>query len=346
MLDFSTYYNGNNTLTYNALFNFIIGNRGGGKSFWGKYWAIRDFLRTGAQFVYLRRYKDELKKIKTYFSDIAEFFPEASFEVKGKDFYINEKLAGTAMSLSTSKIEKSNSFPKVNKIIFDEFILDKGVHRYLTGEVDYFLEFYETIARTRDNVRVFFFSNAITQTNPYFLFFKIELPYGKNVQTFYNDGSGNYTKRKTKKFPDLLIELVANEKYIEKKSKTRFGGLIAGTDFAEYAINNSFLRDRDDFLKKKTLSSEYRYSITFKGEVLGVWLDPKEGYYYISRDRDPSNSFNYSIKRDDHSINTMLLNQRSTMLNHLLDNFKGGNVRFEDMNVKNVFYDILRVFNV
>ena len=40
----------NKTMTYNALFNFIIGNRGGGKSFGAKERAIDNFIKKGEQF--------------------------------------------------------------------------------------------------------------------------------------------------------------------------------------------------------------------------------------------------------------------------------------------------------
>lgn len=70
----SVFYDGYKTLTYNALFNFIIGNRGSGKTYWAKRWAINDFIKKGEQFIYLRRYKTELRTIKNFFADISEEF--------------------------------------------------------------------------------------------------------------------------------------------------------------------------------------------------------------------------------------------------------------------------------
>ena len=175
------YWDINKSLSYNALFNFIVGNRGAGKTYGSKKYVINRFLKYGEQFVYIRRFKDELKKIKKFFDDIKPEFPDIDFKVKGKTFLINGKECGTAMPLSTAKIEKSTAFPLVTTIIFDEFILDKGTHHYLPDEVTNFLECYETIARTRDNCKVFFLSNAITITNPYFLYFNIKLPYGKTI---------------------------------------------------------------------------------------------------------------------------------------------------------------------
>lgn len=59
------YYDINNTLSYNALFNIVLGGRGIGKSYQWKIKAVRDFLKKGKQFGYIRRYKDELLKPQT-----------------------------------------------------------------------------------------------------------------------------------------------------------------------------------------------------------------------------------------------------------------------------------------
>lgn len=39
------YYDINNTLSYNALFNIVLGGRGIGKSYQWKIKAVRDFLK-------------------------------------------------------------------------------------------------------------------------------------------------------------------------------------------------------------------------------------------------------------------------------------------------------------
>lgn len=343
----SMYYDPYYTLSHNALFNFIIGNRGGGKTFGGKTWCINDFIKNNQQFVYLRRYTKELKTLKTFWQDIAQHHPEHDFEVKGKTFIINGKIAGYAMALSTSKIEKSTTFPNVNKIIFDEFIIDKGVYHYLPNEIEYFLEFYETIARTRD-VKVMFLANAITQTNPYFLYFNIELPYNKNVQTFFNDGAGRFTKKRNKTNPDILIELVADHDFIEMKSKTRFGQLVAGTNYFSYAVENEFLRDSKEFIDKKGKGANHRFTIVYKDKQIGVWVDFIKGLYYLSEDVDPYNKLLFVFTTPEHTTNTLLISsiKKSALLSPFFENFKLGNVRFESVDIKNVFYELVKTVNI
>ena len=80
------------------------------------------------------------QRLKSFFDDIQPEFPNVAFKVKGNMFYINDEYAGQAQALSTGKILKSIPFPKVSKICFDEFILDKGVYHYLQDEVTKFLD--------------------------------------------------------------------------------------------------------------------------------------------------------------------------------------------------------------
>ena len=108
----SFYYTLQRVLSFNALINFIIGERGVGKSFSSKKHVINRFIKKGEEFVYLRRYKTELKSsVPKFFDDIIDkkVFPEASFKVKNNNFYINDKIAGYALPLSTANILKSTS---------------------------------------------------------------------------------------------------------------------------------------------------------------------------------------------------------------------------------------------
>jgi len=326
------YFDGNKLLTYNSLFNMVVGNRGGGKTYWSKNWSIKGFLKDGSQFVYIRRYDTEFDqgKKEKFFDDIREKYPDHEFTVKGYTAYIDKKEAGFFIPLSKAKIMKSVSFPKVDKVIFDEFILDKGLYHYLKDEVVCFLELYETIARTRDNVRVFFLSNAVTITNPYFLYWGIKPNVNKEIQRVHDD---------------ILICMSNDEGFIKEKMRTRFGRLIKGTKYGDYAIQNKFLRDDDTFIGKKSGKSTFYYSLLYNGKKYGVWRDYSVGKYFVSYDTDPSSKLLFTITLDDHTPNTMLLKGRkSRILTDFTEQYKIGNVIFEDMNIKNVCYEIIRLF--
>ncbi|MCG5559890.1 phage DNA encapsidation protein, partial [Klebsiella pneumoniae] len=93
--------------------------------------------------------------------------------VKGREFHVDGKLAGWAIPLSTWQSEKSNAYPNVTTIIFDEFIREKDKTGYLANEAEALLNLMDTVFRGRDNVRCVCLSNAVSVVNPYFLYFNL-----------------------------------------------------------------------------------------------------------------------------------------------------------------------------
>lgn len=326
------WYDIGKTLTYNCLFNFVIGNRGCGKTYSAKKRAIKLFLEKGHQFVYLRRYKEELDETaESYFNDIIlnGEFPEAVIEYRSGQYFVNDQLAGYAMALTKAKDYKSISYPLVYFIIFDEFLIeDNGYARYLKNEVKQFLNFYMSIDRYR-GATVFFLANSVSMINPYTLYWNLTLPYGSNIV------------RKG----DVLLQLVQDEEFIRERKQTRFGKLVAGTDFEQYAIENKFIMDSKTFIMKKTEKSQYYFTFIYQGEKYGIWVDYQAGKFFVSQDVDPSCRLIYSITVDDHSPNTLLLSSlsKAVFFKKFIDNYKLGNVYFESQKIKNITYEVIKL---
>lgn len=316
--------------------NFIVGNRGGGKTYGFKLWAIRDYLKTGSQFIYLRRYRTELHDVARFWDDVRddptlrEKYPNLDLTVKGTQFFIGGKLAGSAICLSTAKIKKSTSFAKVNKIGFDEFIIEKGVYHYLPEEPKAFMEFYLTVSRYRP-VIAFFLANAITITNPYFLHYNIALPYGSK---FWKKG-------------ELLFQLVEDSDFIAKVSETRVGRMMLehDPDYSRYAIKNEFMLDSRSFVAKKTARSRHVFSMIYNGATFGVWADWIEGLMYVSESVDPYGILTYAITTPDHQPNTLLITalRKSDTMRQFIEAYRIGKVRFESVKIKNQCQEIIKL---
>lgn len=351
-IDTSMFWNARETLTHGKLINIIVGNRGGGKSFGAKEWAIDQFINKGEQFGYIRRYKEDLKQPMTqFFKDIEYKYPDFEFKTDSNYFYIRMKtedpkakwtendIAGYGFTLSTANNKKSISYPRITTLIFDEFLLDKGNQLYLPSEPLKLLSLYETVARPGTNhprVILFMLANAITVTNPYFLFWDLQMPTKQ-------DKNGKWIWKHRSR--PILVEDVRNAKFIEAKKKTEFGQLIEGTRYADYSIENKFLLDDDTFIEKKSQNARYWCTLLFKEHTLGVWVDGKEGKMFVSKDTDPSYPIVYSLTMKDHRPNTMFFKDRSRAVKFrtFIDNYKLGNVRFESINVKNITYDIIKL---
>ena len=326
------YYDLSKILSYNALLNFLIGERGVGKTFGATEFVTRQFINKGEEFCYIRRYKTELSSsVKTFFNAIQKEnkFPNHQLEVKGSKFFIDEKVAGYSMTLTTAQNLKSTNFSNVKTIIFDEFIIEDGQHHYLKNEVVNFLGLIETIARMRD-VRIILLGNAVSTVNPYFLFFNISLPYNTDIKTF-KDGL-------------ILVQYMKNEEYRKAKSESRFGKLVEGTEYEAYAINNKFQNDDKTFIEKKTGTSKFSFSFVYKDNIYGVWFDFSVGKIFVSNDYK-ENGINFACTLQDHSPNTMLLNEAKNLycFKTFIKNYKLGNVYFENIKIKSLCGEVIKL---
>jgi len=319
-------------LSYNALFNFVVGERGNGKTYGCKKYVIEKFLDTGEQFGYVRRYKEEYKQsANTFFNDLIanNEFPDTQFEVKGSKFLINGLEAGYGFILSTQSKKKSMSFPNIKTLVFDEFLLDpKNVmDRFLSNEVEAFLNMYETVARMRD-VRVFFIANAFTWQNPYFLYFGIEFP---------------KSKKRIKVKNDILIQITESLAYRMEKNKTRFANLMKDTDFKKHAIDNEFIRDTEDFIIEQPKKQVYMFTIVSNKEKFGVWREPSTSRLFISKKYNPTSKIIYTTM-ENHEPNMLLLKgaYRSPLIKLLIISFRMGGVFYDSVRTKNMIIKTLR----
>lgn len=329
-------------LSYNCLWMYIIGMRGGGKTYGSLKWCVEQHLENRKrgrqwQFLYVRRLKTELEKLTVMrggrlFNAVKSEFPEHTLSAESNILRCDDEICGYAQPLSTASILKSDSFPNVECIIFDEFIIDnRGTYHYLKDEVTKFLDLYETVSRGRD-VKVFFLSNAVTVTNPYFDFFHLNKPYNGDIQRFSKE---------------ILVQNFVNPELVKMKKGSRFGNIIDGTEYSDYAYDNEWLLDNNDFIEKKKRTCEYYMTLRYKDTWIGIWLDNVQWLFYISNDVDLQYPLKYSVTTDDHKPNVMLFaaGRKLAWLKNLMDAYQRGAVRYENMKLKNWFRDIMRMAN-
>lgn len=323
-------------LSRQSLLNFVLGERGVGKSYGFKKFVINDYLKRGNEFVYIRRYKDELTiACDSFFEQLTDNgeFEDHTLQVqvskkKVTKFKCDGNVFGYAVPLTTASILKSASFGKVKTIVFDEFLICDPVHHYLRNEVIQFLETIETIARLRD-VRIILLANASSEDNPYFDFFGIKLDLKKEFNT-YKDGL-------------ITVQYIKNEQYRKAKRDTKFGRLIDGTEYGKYAIDNEFLLDDSSFIGPRSNNAVFYSTIVLRGHCYGVWLDRKAGEVFISKAYDPSNPCIFTFTLADHKAGTIYTKARnSAWFIPVIEAFKQGKLTFEDQKIKHSFIDVIR----
>lgn len=308
------WYTPNQQLTYNRIFNFVVGVRGGGKTFNTLKHAIRRFEKTGEQFIYLRRRGVDLddacnrKEGGDLFSDIRHkgYFKGAELKVVadksgGYNFYYNDKVMGYGKALSTAR--RSTSLPLVKLIIFDEFLIDDtNPHdRYLNSgqEMFSFANFYETIARGRD-IPVIFLGNAFSMVNPYFTELGIRVP---NIQP-----------NKIYKGKAWTLLLWEGEDYLKSRENTQFFQATKGSSFHKHAYSNTFYLDKKDFVKKRSKDSEHQFSLVYLGKTYGVWVDWDKGEYYVStKGANTTREKTISLSLEDNKPNNVSIRRYRNM---------------------------------
>lgn len=313
--------------------------RGGGKTYGSLKYCISQFLKAKEkgnvwQFLYVRRYKTELEKLTIMrngrlFKAVEIEFEGHLLKAESNVLYCDGDVMGYAQALNTASLLKSDAFPNVNLIVFDEFIIDNtGAYHYLKDEVTKFLDLYETVARGRD-VPVFFLSNAVSITNPYFDFFHLNKPIG-DIQRFGKE---------------ILVENFISEELSNERKKSRFGSIINDTEYMDYAFDNKWLLDNEDFIERKNKRCDYFLTIRYKDNWLGIWIDRLQWLFYISNDVDLQYPLKYSATTDDHKPNIMLFKagKKLPWLKQLMNAYENGCVRYESMKLKNWFRDIMRM---
>lgn len=275
----ASYFDLTRYLSYNALLTFVIGFRSAGKTYAFKDWALHSFIESGAEFVYLRRYQVETDATKnTLFTDIEEKY-NLDIKCEGDTFYCREHFdeddakyvdengkeqkaepepwqrCGYALSLTSFAKYKSASFAKVDKICFDEFLIENPNSHYLKNEVVTLASLYHTIAR-RNRVRLVAFANSSDMLNPYFENYHIRLSEFKRSKTIYRNDK------------TVLFVYYKNEA-AQKELLQSEQGKAFGEAFNDYAFRGDFLGD--DNVNVLPKFGEYQCNLTNGDLTVGIY---------------------------------------------------------------------------
>lgn len=340
------YYDFGYALSHNATYNFIVGGRGLGKTYGAKKLAIKNYLKSrrehGADnadmFIYLRRFIEEMKGRNSFFMDIAHEFPDWDFEVDGQEFKLAPantrddkkrpwEVFGYFLPLSTAQKLKSIPYPRVKLIIFDEFIIEKGVVHYLPDEANVFNNFYSTIDRWQDKTRVLFLANSVSITNPYFLEYQINPSQGEQLIRLF-DGF-------------MLVHLPDSEAFKSSVMETKFGKFIsiAAPEYEKYSVGNQFADNRTELVKPKDPRARHRWNLETRLGWVALWHNRVGGTYYIGRVL-PVNSLEYTLIPEHATAERTLLLYTDDVIAGLRSAYRRGMIEFDLPNTHNMFVDV------
>lgn len=169
-----------------AQYNVIYGERSNGKTYAVMEKALQSYIKSGEQFVYLRRWSEDIKakrmaKLLTDFSgqkilDMTAYkwdrivlrsqgFYFAKYDEGIDSLVLDSEPCGYAVAISEWEHGKGEKYPKVTLICFDEFITRTT---YFPNEFVLFCNVLSTIIRDRNNVTIYMLGNTVNQYCPYF----------------------------------------------------------------------------------------------------------------------------------------------------------------------------------
>lgn len=343
--EFVEYYDGTKILSMGDIdrekpsIYIIAGNRTAGKTVFFKRMLINNFKKKGRQFVLLYRNMYELNDVaEGWFEDIRDlFFQDDILEQKPvakglfQKLLLNGELCGYAVSLSNyDKVkQKSSHFVHIEDVFFDEFQSESG--KYLTKELTAFQSLIVSFARGKGEqhryIRIILVSNTVTLMNPYYIQFGIHKRL--RVDTKFMRGSG------------WVMECAWNESASKAMEKSAFAKAFAGSKYLDYAKQNIYLNDNQAFVEKISGFNRYKLTIKMHGLYYGVREFTDQGIIYISNHGDKTHPVQITFNPNDHDANTLLAMKNVYILNYLRTCFDNGLMRFQNLESKNMIFDVL-----
>ena len=340
------YYNGNDIVSLQKIWNFIMGNRNSGKSFYYKELLLKRYfngIKKGqydCRFALFHRKVEDVKLTSPgFFDDVLSIkFKDKTIIFKATSngfgrFYCNGNICGYSLAIKNYvTYKKMAELQSVSNILFDEFLSEKN--DYLANEVDMVRNIYSTIARgggefVRNNVQMFFVANTVSMVNPYFKAF----PEIKESFKFN-------TKKIVRK--DFVLELSLNQNAVDALKKSKFGQSIDGTQYAAYALNNDFYLDNTTFIEKVDGQKTYVITFTLSGEDFAIYESIRKGLIYISKDVDPHFK-KICCDTDDHGVNMLMVQKNEDFIKNLARLYRNACVRFEDLDCKIAFLTLVNI---
>lgn len=317
----------------------ICGNRTAGKTFWCKWYMVKNFLKSGKKFMILCRFGYQLPGLsETFYKDLKEVKKELecsqmteSVVVKNSihELFIDGIPCGYCVALNNADSVKRNStlFVDVDTIFLDEFQSETG--KYCPNEVQKFISIYTSVARgngqhVRD-VKCLLASNNVTLLNPYYYELGISARLQKDTKFLRGHG--------------WVLEITFNESASNAIKESGIGRAFSNNDYMSYSADNIYLNDSDTFIEKVNGRKRMLAILDYQNESYGLWECGT--FLYICKQYDPNFYKRYAITLGDHGLSSTLMKHNSVDYKVWKECFNRGMFRFQDLKCKELMFALL-----
>ena len=313
------YYNCTKPYSYNMFLYMIDGGRGIGKTTTFLIDGLHQ-VEKGYEFVYLRRYKSEIKEF-VHKDSLSHIIDNVVYKGDGNGGYtmlLGDTILGYIVPLSVQRAYKSTNFSKVNRIYYDEGIVrQSSTYRYLQNEVTDFFEFMSTVFRTRTNTKAVILGNNEDIFNPFAAFFHIPL-----FQGIYIDKEHGIYCEHAKNSPKLL----------ELEKQTGLYSLIKDTTYGEYHYDNKVLGAEKITISKKPTNAHLLFRLVFNEQTINIYTCNQTPpiLYCERKDKIIKDNITYIILEEG-KINYLYIDiYRKKLKSYVYRYFFNGNIQYND----------------
>ena len=347
----SKYYDWQKTFSYQTgevgEVCLVAGAKDIGKTFGLRLQCVKDNVKSGYRFAEICRTAEEMKAVSAgYFDKIqdAGFYTDKQFKIEKMTGYIaprgNKPDWQPLMyfaALTNFQREKKRTYTNIYRYIFDEMAIDRKdrYHRYLPNEFLILANLLDSMSRQQPDgsiYRVYGLMNAVDMTCPYLRHFGVtEIPdYGYR---YYNN-------------KHTLLHYVEPWDAEERQAKTLVGRMLAGHKESEMIFENKFADTSNGEVSPKTHNSKYAFSLVYNGNKFAVWIDYKDGMFYVNSHIPPRSKNRYTLTRNDSSIDYQMVKKADGLMKILLQAFYSGSIRYESVSIREMFLSLLGFLGV
>lgn len=326
--------------------NIVTGARSYGKTYAMKKAAIRDYLKTGRTWGYLRTFDQEIRDIladgpKAFFGDIERNgeFPGYELRTNGRSMEIRKlgtgddkdgrwEIFGQFLALTKFQSYKGKTLANMHYLVYDEFIRETRFPPYPKGCVNMLINLWETLDRREDRLQIVMLANAADLVNPYFVEWGIEPP----------------EKGKTKKVwvgnARVFVQNAFGAEFERYADKSNIGQFTKGSAYAEYAQQNAFRANNNLFVEHRPKRSTAQLNIVYKERVFGIWTDDNlTGMKFVEDKEAPVDSI--VLTKEDMKPDLMMIERNDPYFKDMMLRFRRGLLRFNSNKCREEFLELM-----
>ena len=113
--------------------------------------------------------------------------------------------------------------------------------------------------------------------------------------------------------------------------------------YSDYAAQNVYLNDNDSFIEH--IKGKCRYIATIKhgSKYYAIREFFEDGIVYVNDSPDMTYPVKLTFKADDHEQNALMVSKSTFVMQYLKKVFEHGQLRFNNLDSKNIIFDILSI---